>query len=388
MKSTKKRLFLSVMLIAIGIQAMGQHKKKINLKDSLDRRLDLSDWIIDANGFVPVPIIITEPALGGFGIGLAPVFLKKRKPLITEGKSTPLPPDITAAAAAYTLNKTWFVGGGRSASIPKYRLRYKIGAAYANVNLSFYRTISNQGEKEFLFNGKVIPVYGYLAKQFHNPAWLIGIQYLFVNVKLKMANGDSVPDFVKDKEINSNISEIGIVGEYDKRDNIFTPDHGIKIHAHLNFSEEFLGSDYDYQRLNSYMYWYLRLMNKPQTGKHWISGLRFDYQQMFGDAPFYLLPYISMRGIPAVRYQGKVNLLVETEQRWDFVRRWSLLGFGGLGKAFNDYSEFGDAETIYSYGAGFRYLLARKFKLRMGVDIARGPDNWAYYLVFGSTWMK
>jgi hypothetical protein len=37
---------------------------------------------------------------------------------------------------------------------------------------------------------------------------------------------------------------------------------------------------------------------------------------------------------------------------------------------------------------GFRYLLARKFKLRVGVDIARGPEDFAYYIVFGSNWLK
>jgi hypothetical protein len=41
---------------------------------------------------------------------------------------------------------------------------------------------------------------------------------------------------------------------------------------------------------------------------------------------------------------------------------------------------------VYGVGGGFRYLIARKFKLRMGVDIARGPEKWAYYIVFGNTW--
>ena len=44
-----------------------EEKKKISLKDSLDNKFDLSDYIIDANGFVPVPYILTEPALGNFG---------------------------------------------------------------------------------------------------------------------------------------------------------------------------------------------------------------------------------------------------------------------------------------------------------------------------------
>lgn len=388
MKGPAAIFFVLISVVVIHSTAASQRKPKFSLKDSLDHKLDLSDWIINANGFVPVPVIITEPALGNFGFGIAPVFLKKKPPIVTDGKATPVPPDITAVAAAYTLNKTWFVGGGRMATIPKLRLRYKIGAGYANVNMDYYREVANQGEQQFGFNLKTVVAYGYLARQLHDPRFQIGMQYLFLNVKLKLQNGSQLPDFVKEKEVKSNISELGVVGEYDSRDNIFTPDRGVKIHTHVNFSDNIFGSSYDYQRLNSYLYWYVPVFHRKESGKNWISGFRVDYQQMWGDPPFFILPYVDLRGIPTMRYQGKVNILAETEQRWDFVRRWSLLAFGGLGKAFNDYSEFGDAELVYNYGAGFRYLLARKFRLRCGIDIARGPGNWAYYIVFGSYWRK
>jgi hypothetical protein len=93
-----------------------------------------------------------------------------------------------------------------------------------------------------------------------------------------------------------------------------------------------------------------------------------------------------MRGVPTVRYQGRTTLLAETEQRVDFTRRWSAIAFGGVAKAFDDVGEASEADLVYGVGGGFRYLIARKFKLRMGVDIARGPEKWAYYIVFGNTW--
>jgi hypothetical protein len=95
-----------------------------------------------------------------------------------------------------------------------------------------------------------------------------------------------------------------------------------------------------------------------------------------------------MRGLPIFRYQGKADLLTELEARWDFVSRWSLMFYSGFGKAFDDWSDFGSADLIATYGTGFRYLIARKFKLRTGIDIAKGPETWAYYIVFGSNWLK
>jgi hypothetical protein len=50
--------------------------------------------------------------------------------------------------------------------------------------------------------------------------------------------------------------------------------------------------------------------------------------------------------------------------------------------------KFGSSKWVVSGGAGFRYMVARKFKLRMGVDLAKGPDTWAYYIVFGTSWKK
>ena len=65
---------------------MAQHSPKSLTKDSTDGAFDVSDYIIQANGFVPVPIIITEPALGGFGGGIVPVFIKKRPPYLDSVK--------------------------------------------------------------------------------------------------------------------------------------------------------------------------------------------------------------------------------------------------------------------------------------------------------------
>ena len=32
--------------------------------------------------------------------------------------------------------------------------------------------------------------------------------------------------------------------------------------------------------------------------------------------------------------------------------------------------------------------LSLYIKLMAGVDVAKGPENWAYYIVFGSNWVK
>ena len=380
--------FILSLLIAIGLLFtpawLFSQKKKISLKDSLDHAFDLSDYIIDANGFVPIPGIITEPALGGFGGLLAPIFLKKRPPYIdsVNGKRlvTPIAPDITGAVAGYTVNDTWLTAAFRSGTLVKSRIKYMIGGGYANVNMSFYHTFPQIGEKEFKFNFRTIPIFLQATKRIHFSHWYAGLKYLFLKTDVHY-NG-TLPEFVKPIEENSIVSQLGAVLELDNRDNVFTPDKGIKAHFDVNLSDNFLGSDYYYWRINYYAYLYKIL--SPNL----VGGWRIDGQQVFNDPPFYLLPYIDMRGIPAVRYQGNADILTEVELRWDFYRRWSLMGFGGTGKAFNEWKDFGNADWIFSYGTGFRYLMARKFGLRMGIDVAFSPGSWGYYIVFGSNWLK
>jgi len=361
-------------------------KKHISLKDSIDGKFDLSDYIIDANGFVPVPMIITEPALGGFGVAIIPVFIRKKPPYVDsiEGQlmRTPVAPDITGGIGLYTLNDTWAALAVRSGTLVKSRIKYVIGGGYVNLNMAFYKTFLQQDEKKLDFNLKITPFYLQAIKRIRFSHWYAGFKYLFLHADVRY-KGDSVfESFGKPLESKSTISQLGAIIELDNRDNIFTPDKGIKLHVDAVYSGDVLGSDHDYWKMNYYMYAYVPVSKKI------VGGLRIDGRQAFGDPPFYMLPYIDMRGIPAERYQGNVDLLSEIEMRWDVVKRWSIMAYAGAGKAFDEWDKFSKADWAWSYGTGFRYLLARKFKLRVGIDVAHGPDTWAYYIVFGSNWLK
>jgi hypothetical protein len=378
--------FITALLVLCSSLYAQPKKKSISFKDSLDKAFDLSDYIIDANGFVPIPYIITEPALGGFGGALIPVFIKKRPPYLDSinGRleKTIIPPDITGGIGAYTANNTWMLAGFRSGTLIKSRIKYIIGGGYGNINLSFYKTFDRLGEKELKFNIKVLPLFLQASKRIGFSRWYVGPKYLFLKTDVKYTGDKLLDSLGKTLEVNSTVSQLGAIIELDKRDNIFTPDKGLKVHFDASRSDDFLGSDYEYWRVNYFMFAY-----KPLS-KKLVGGFRLDGQQAFGEPPFFMLPYLSMRGLPAVRYQGKADILSEIEMRWDFVYRWSLMLFGGTGKAFDEWSDFDKADWITSFGTGFRYLLARKFKLRVGIDVARGPDTWAYYIVFGSNWVK
>ncbi|HEY4323458.1 MAG TPA: BamA/TamA family outer membrane protein [Mucilaginibacter sp.] len=365
--------------------AQDKPKHKVSMKDSLDHAVDLSDYMIYSNGVVVVPIPITEPALGGIGGALAPIYLKRRATVVDTvngiRRVRHVNPDMTAGMAMYTANNSWMVGGFRAGTFVKPGITYRAFLAYADLNLTFYRTFTNLGEKQFEFNIKTLPVYLQAQKQFRNHKWSAGLQYLFLDTRVAPP-GDSLPSFLSGKELKSIVSQLGGIIQYDGRDNIFTPDKGFRIENSFYWSNSAIGSDYSFWRINFSAIGYTPISPK------FLGGLRIEGQQVLGKPPFYLLPYINLRGIPAARYQGNTTLVSEAETRWDLYKRWSAVFFAGTGVAFDNWSNVFQNSVVYNYGTGFRYLLARKFKLRMGLDVARGPEQWGYYIVFGSNWFR
>ena len=99
----------------------------------------------------------------------------------------------------------------------------------------------------------------------------------------------------------------------------------------------------------------------------------------FGDTPFYLQPFISLRGAPIMRHQGEQVAQIEAELRWQFWNRFSVVGFAGAGAAWNDFERLHNTQTIVTGGFGFRYEIARKYGIQMGL-ISPCPDNAAVYV--------
>jgi hypothetical protein len=43
---------------------------------------------------------------------------------------------------------------------------------------------------------------------------------------------------------------------------------------------------------------------------------------------------------------------------------------------------------VEEFGGGFRYLMARKLHMHVGIDVARGPEDTAVYLQMGHAWAR
>jgi hypothetical protein len=348
------------------------------LKDTVDHKFDVSNYLINMHGVLPLPSIITEPALGNFGVALALLYIQPKKN--AKGVRSYRYPDITGVLGLYTLNNTWGAGAFRQGSFPAIGLRYRVVAAYADIKVDFYRDLGKLGEQKFLVNLKPVIAMIDLSENLFRNKLFIGFNYTFMNMSGK-TDLTNLPDTVFDPDnIHKNSGNISIYAEWDNRNSIFTPDRGMQFKASYGLARTWTLSDYNFDRLGVVAVVYM------QPLKRWVCGLKANIQAITDGAPFYLYPFLYMRGIPAMRYQGNTVLSFDTEQRVDITNRWSILGFAGTGRTFSNSEFLKDESWHWAGGAGFRYLLSRIFKLRAGVDIAAGPDTFAYYIVLGHYW--
>jgi hypothetical protein len=89
-----------------------------------------------------------------------------------------------------------------------------------------------------------------------------------------------------------------------------------------------------------------------------------------------------------VKYQNLHTIEFETEVNVNLTKRWSVLGFTGMGNAYSSLDDFEDGKSVRNLGTGFRYLLIRKFGTRFGMDFAASQEDFAFYFIFGTAWFR
>jgi hypothetical protein len=363
---------LLLLTIFADIACYGQKEGRL-FRDSTDNAFDISNFLIRKEGFLPVPTLITEPALG-FGGALGVLFFHSS---FAEQHATP---DISGIYGGGTNNGTWVIGGFHAGFWNEDRIRY-IGAFFkANVNVSFY------GPGLILDNGVNLNMDAWLFLQqikfrMMNSDFFAGGRYLYLRTTNTFDIPIDIPDY-NGTVIKSTLSELSVIISYDSRSNIFTPKKGFYFEIAGSYCDQWMGNENLYGRLIGGFTAFMPLDRKLNL------AVRVDSRHTFGKEPFWARPIIDLRGVPVMKYQNAHVDVFETELTYHIYRRWHLLGFTGIGIAYKNMKEFDTGKSVGNIGAGFRYELARLFGLNMGMDFAWSSDDFGFYIVLGHAWLR
>ncbi|OPY86597.1 MAG: Surface antigen [Syntrophaceae bacterium PtaU1.Bin231] len=354
-------------------------EKAVSFRSSEDGWLDASEFLDQTYGFLPVVVPITEPAVG-YGAFGALAFIDRPAAKAEDGFGRP---NITLVGGLLTENDTRGAMAGDLRHWMGDRLQTLAGVFRASINLDFYGIGRDDSlnSNPLAYNLETSGA-GIRAKyRLVDSRFWAGLGYAYATTEVSFDGPLSAPGlraYRQESSVGGMVPSIS----YDSRDNLFTPGRGTYADASVGLFSHTLGGDDEFQRVSLTAIHYVPLGQKLHFG---VCG---GAVLSFGDVPFYLRPFVQLRGAPIMRYQGDETAQAEAELRWQFWQRLSLVGFAGAGAAWNDRERFDNATTLVTGGAGFRYELARKHGLHVGLDAAVGPAGPAVYVQFGSAWIR
>jgi hypothetical protein len=340
-----------------------------------DGMLDISTFMDGRYGFMPIVFPVTEPAVG-YGAGVMLGFVDKPLGNTRAGFGRP---NITMLGGMATENGSWVTMLADVRYWRDDRLKTLVAGVFGSVNLDFggngTETSGDRPLQGYNMAPRFLTLQG-MGRLGATRMWA-GLRYAFATTDVEFA---SAAPGVPGAQGVSNVGSLAPSLIYDSRDNNFTPESGSYAEVYGGAYRRWLGSDEEFQNAEL-----IAIHYRPLARRLYL-GVRADAKSTSPEAPFYVLPYVEMRGVPSLRYQGEVVAQGELELRWQCLGRWSLVGFGGLGSAATRARALGGARTVHAGGAGFRYELARSYEIHAGIDLAWGPDETAIYFQTGSAW--
>jgi outer membrane protein assembly factor BamA len=289
-------------------------------------------------------------------------------------------PSVVGVAAMTSENDSYFYGAGTYLHLLDDKLRVKAGIGYADVKYRFYGTGLVNDLGIYLELQQKMPL------QFVSVTWRVwnrlyaGLGFLNSNVEtgFDIAQGD--PGGFGDFTFDLDVAAIELPLQVDSRDHEQFPRRGWLVNGRALLYRQDVGSDFDAEVFSLTINNYLPMRERD------VLALRLKIKTSSGDTPFFLMPTFGgstdLRGYEGGRYRDQMMYAVQAEYRWQYSERWIFTGFAGVGEVAPNIKGFLD-DYLPAVGVGARFVLSKKHRVGLSVDIARGNEDTQYYFGIG-----
>jgi outer membrane protein assembly factor BamA len=322
--------------------------------------------------WLPVPIPISNPTIGT-GLQATLLYLHPKD----SADPTVLNP-TSGIVGMYTDSDSWFSGGFHDGNWENDLYRFRVLGGSGKFNLDYFGIgdDSNLRDNPIPYSISTDVVFTQFLTRFPGSEdWYAGFRYSYIrsNVSFDEEANPELPTVTN----NMVTSSLGLVANFDSRDNNYYPTKGSYFELVLAVNDEAIGSDFDFTKLTSFYNHYLPVTNKS------IIAVKVNLADTNGDVPFYLLPTLRLRGFPAGRYKDNSILSVHTEWRHKPVPRWGYILFVEAGRVANTLDNIPESETITAYGGGVRWQVTEDKLLNLGLDVGFSDSDSAIYVNIG-----
>lgn len=324
--------------------------------------------------FVAMPIPIANPAIGN---GLAVAALAIYQPRNSAR------PWTSGVGGLYTDTKSWGVVAFQKAYLKGDKYRVAAGVGTGVFNVDFFGIGSEAGSQgrsvslEQKSSGGLAELLMGLGDNFH-----AGLRYRYIKMNTTVDPASILPRFeLPPIELKSQVSQLGLAGEYDTRDSEYNPRGGIYANAQWLYASDALGSDFEYPRLTAAVNGYHEVNDKT------VLAWRGSMCRSGDGAPFYDLCNYGqsndLRGYQAGQYRDHAMFAVQGEIRRKLYKRFGGVAFVGVGEVANEFSKLNTKDLLPAAGIGARFEASTKYRVNVSIDYAVGDGTSALYFYIG-----
>jgi len=169
------------------------------------------------------------------------------------------------------------------------------------------------------------------------------------------------------------VSGMGLVADWDNRDEVFFPTEGRWVKFAAFFNRKFLGSDFNYSRYSIDGSEYIPIGEKN------VLAVNAYVDFLSGDVPFQQLALIGgprkMRGFFEGRFRDKNLWMLQAEYRWPIHGIFGMTFFGGAASVSPEFGGLWSEKVHLTYGIGLRIRLSKEDKVNLRIDLGGNEEG-------------
>lgn len=326
--------------------------------------------------FVAIPIIFYTPETSfGFGAG-GQIYLLKQKNIYNDRVSNVFVDFIMTSKKQFIIDVIPQIYFGKGDYFLDMNFKWKI---FPNSFWGIGNTTSNSNKEPYDMTSQILKV-SFLKRL--PPSLNFGFEYNYENHNItKVADQGLLSTGEIKGSDGAVISGFGVIFNLDTRDKVGSPISGHLLKMNAQFSSELFGATQTYNKFITDLRTYQKVDEKSTL------ALQLYYEGNYGNPPFQGLAWYGggnrARGYYQGRYIDKTLYLIQAEYRYRFHQRWTLAGFGLVGKVANIQRDlFSITDLKPSAGGGIRFKLLKTQDTWIRLDAGIGA-NGSHGIYFG-----
>lgn len=297
-------------------------------------------------------------------------------------KDTISPSSSTSIIGMYTTNKSYFAAFVQQFYLNEDKWRLKLIGGFGNANLQVYNDFGDAGQ--FVDYSTLMSIFSLDVKRKVYKKFYGGLSgsLMTANTTFDYLDPGTGENYV-DKQVMNNL---GVNVLYDSRNNLNYPTKGLQVYFNTQFYQDWMGNDSSFTRIEFTYNAYFNFKSDKR-----VLMLRYYSLSSFGEVPFQGQNVIrgdDIRGYSKGKYRDNQIYSYQVEYRHRFENRFGFVAFAGIAAAVPKMLDLLHTMYLPGAGVGVRYMLIKKEKINIGIDVALGRDDWSLTFRLGEAFSR